>query len=407
MSHVVKMFRPKEMIFLGLLLILAVIGIVAWIYQLMQGLIVTNMRNIFPWGLYIATFAFLVGTAAGGLIVSSSIYLFNVRELKPIAPLASLTAFVFVLGAMAMVIPDLGRPERILNILLYPNFSSLLVWDFIVLTAYAILSLAHVYIGWRPYAARLRGLSEDKIAELETKSFRWGRILAPISLPFAVLIHTVTAWIFAVNAGRPWWFGGFLAPSFLAAALVSGSAVVILASIAIYGFKEDLRHTYNIMMKFLATSVAVLLFLVYQDYFVRWWWGGDEGQILSILFNKLWLTTLIGEFALLFTTIIIAIKLKTSLGAVLSAVLALLGVYAHRFNLMEPSYNVLINKILLPSSETTIPVPIVLGDMKHSYWLLTFWPYTPSPIEIMITIGWLSGIMLILYVLAKLLFSRR
>jgi molybdopterin-containing oxidoreductase family membrane subunit len=406
MASLAKTFKPLELGVMGILLALAVIGLVTWGYQISQGLIVTNMRNIFPWGLYIATFAFLVGTAAGGLIVSSLVYLLNIRELKPLAPLASLTALVFVLGAMAMVLPDLGRPERIYNIILHPNFTSLLVWDFIVLVTYAILSAIHVYIGWRVYVAKLRGLPEAEVARVEEESYRWGRMLAPISLPFAVLIHTVTAWIFAVNAGRPWWYGGYLAPSFIAAALVSGSAVVILTSLALYGFREDLRQAYNTMMKFLGISIAILLFLIYQDYFVRWWWGGEEHAILSILYGRLWPTTILGELLILLVAFALAARMRTATGATLASALALVGVYAHRFNLMEPAYNVLVDKVLMPGSSEPIPVPVVLGDMKHEHWLYTYWPYVPSPVEFIITIGWLAGITFTLYLLAKLLFGR-
>jgi len=405
-ASIMRLFKPLELSIMGLLLVLAVAGLIAWGYQLSEGLIVTNMRNPFIWGLYIATFAFLVGTAAGGLIVASAVYLLNIKELKPLAPLASLTAFVFVLGAMAMVLPDLGRPERIYNLILHPNFTSMLVWDFIVLVTYAILSLIHVYVGWRAYAARLRGLPEAEIARIEGESFRLGRMLAPISLPFAVLIHTVTAWIFAVNAGRPWWFGGYLAPSFIAAALVSGSAVVILTSLLIYGFREDLRQSYNTMAKFLGISIAVLLFLVYQDYVVRLWWGGEEHAILSILFTRLWPTTIIGELVLPLVAFAIIAKFRTAIGITVGSVLALIGVYAHRYNLMDPAYNVIIHKELLPGGSEVV-VPIVLGDMKHDLWLYTSWPYIPSIVEFTITIGWLAGIALVLYVLAKLLFGRR
>uniref|UniRef100_UPI0025C24508 NrfD/PsrC family molybdoenzyme membrane anchor subunit n=1 Tax=Ferroglobus sp. TaxID=2614230 RepID=UPI0025C24508 len=120
--------------------ILAIIGFIAWIYQIQKGLIVTNMRNPFSWGLYIAMWAFYVGTAAGGLVVSSAIYIFGAKQLKPVAPVASLTAFIFAVAAMLMVLPDLGRPERVFNILLYPNPKSLLPWDFLVLSTYAVLS---------------------------------------------------------------------------------------------------------------------------------------------------------------------------------------------------------------------------------------------------------------------------
>ncbi len=60
----------------------------------------------------------------------------------------------------------------------------------------------------------------------------------------------------------------------------------------------------------------------------------------------------------------------------------------------------------MPGSSDLIPVPVVLGDMKHEYWLYTYWPYVPSPVEFIITIGWLAGITFTLYLLAKLLFGR-
>ncbi|MEM4738668.1 MAG: NrfD/PsrC family molybdoenzyme membrane anchor subunit [Acidilobaceae archaeon] len=404
----VAKFTRLELTIMAILLILALLGLVAWGYQLSQGLIVTNMRNIFPWGLYIATFAFLVGTAAGGLIVASSVYLLNIRELKPLAPLASLTALVFVLAAMAMVIPDLGRPERIYYIILSPNFTSLLVWDFIVLVSYAVLSLIHVYIGFKPYAAKMRGLPEHEVKVIEERSYRLGRLLSPISLPFAVLIHTVTAWIFAVNAGRPWWYGGFLAPSFIAAALVSGSAIVLLTSLLIYGFRDELKQAYNTMAKILGMAILIMLFLIYQDYVVRLWWGAEEHQILSILFlGRLWVTTIIGELIIILVAFILVVFVRTKAGLTLASILALIGVYAHRFNLMEPAYNVLIHKVsgVVGGVKVEEIVPVVLGDMKHTYWLVTYWPYFPSIIEITITLGWLSGAALVLYTLAKILFG--
>jgi len=103
------------------------------------------MRNPFSWGLYIATWAFFVGTAAGGLVVSSAIYLFNAKQLKPVAKVASLTAFLFAIGAMVVLLPDIGRPERLYNFILHPNFRSMLPWDVVVLSSYAAVSALYTY----------------------------------------------------------------------------------------------------------------------------------------------------------------------------------------------------------------------------------------------------------------------
>src|SRR5512142_3592566 len=121
------------------------LGVIVWIYQVRTGLIATYMRNGFSWGLYIATWAFFVGTAAGGLVVSSAIYLFNAKQLKPVAKVASLTAFLFAMGAMIILLPDIGRPDRLYQFVLHPNFKSMLPWDVVVLSSYAIVSAVSAY----------------------------------------------------------------------------------------------------------------------------------------------------------------------------------------------------------------------------------------------------------------------
>jgi len=91
------------------------------------------MRNPYPWGLYISGLEFFVGNAAGGLVLSSLIYVFGVNKLKPFAKLGALCAFANVVAAMTIVIPDIGRPIKLFNLLLHPNFYSPLIWDIIAL----------------------------------------------------------------------------------------------------------------------------------------------------------------------------------------------------------------------------------------------------------------------------------
>ena len=122
------------------------IAVAVWFYQLKEGLILTNMQNSFSWGLYISGLAFFVGNAAGGLVLTSSIYLFGVKKLKPLAKLGALTAFANVTAAMLIVLPDIGKPLRLYNLILHPNFMSPLVWDVIVLNLYALASAIYLYI---------------------------------------------------------------------------------------------------------------------------------------------------------------------------------------------------------------------------------------------------------------------
>ena len=122
------------------------VAVTAWLYQLQEGLVLTNLQNSYSWGLYISGLAFFVGNAAGGLVLSSSIYLFGVKKLKPLAKLGALTAFANVTAAMLIVLPDIGKPIRLYNMLLHPNFMSPLVWDVIMLNLYAVISALYLYI---------------------------------------------------------------------------------------------------------------------------------------------------------------------------------------------------------------------------------------------------------------------
>ncbi len=121
-------------------------GLAAWGYQYQEGLVVTNMRNSYSWGLYVSGLAFFVGNAAGGLVLSSLIYLFGVKSLKPFARLGALTAFANVTAAMFAILPDIGYPLRLYHMILNPQMMSPLIWDVAILNLYALLSLLYLFL---------------------------------------------------------------------------------------------------------------------------------------------------------------------------------------------------------------------------------------------------------------------
>ena len=130
------------------------VGVGAFGYQFANGLVVTGMRNIVMWGQYILFFMFFVGLSAGGLIVASAGRLFGVKAFKPITRLAVLEATVAVILAATFILPDLGRPERVLNIPLYFNPTSPMVWDITIVMVYMGLSATYVWLYARADLAR-------------------------------------------------------------------------------------------------------------------------------------------------------------------------------------------------------------------------------------------------------------
>jgi molybdopterin-containing oxidoreductase family membrane subunit len=202
----------------GLILGLAAIvgvGVLTWFYQLSFGLGVTGMSRDVSWGFYIAQFTFLVGVAAGGVMVVLPYYLHDYKAFGRITILGEFLAIAAVVMCLLFIFVDLGQPMRMLNVLLYPTPNSVLFWDMIVLNGYLFLN---VVIGWNVLQAERHG----------THYPGWIKPLIYVSIPWAISIHTVTAYLYCGLPGRHFWLTAILAPRFLASAFAAGPALLIM-----------------------------------------------------------------------------------------------------------------------------------------------------------------------------------
>lgn len=314
---------------IGALGLLALWGLGVWIYQLTQGLIVTGMRDEVSWGLYICTFAFFVGLSAGGLIMASAAEVFGARSLRPLSRLGVLTAGACVLVAGITIIPDLGNPQRVWELFRYPNWSSPLIWDIIIISLYFVFTVVDLAMMTR------RGVTREVRA-------RRLRVLALIGLPGAVLLHSITAWIFGVQISRPFWNTSLLAPMFVTSAVLSGSALVALVALAAQRFDrlQLPAETWSTIRKLIATLIAVDLFLVAADYITILWGNVPrERAALDMILPGgswqwvFWLEWVVGgvvPFALLTVR-----RWRARPGMVgAAAALVLVGVYAFRIELV-------------------------------------------------------------------------
>jgi len=370
-------------------------GFLAWTYQYKEGLVVTDMRNSYSWGLYVSGLAFFVGNAAGGLVLSSLIYLFGVKSLKPFAKIGALTAFANVTAAMFSILPDIGRPVRLYNMLLHPNFVSPLVWDVIVLNLYAALSLSYLYILMLPdFKGPLTKIAL-KVNDPKEFSEKWAKRLAPFSLVAAIGIHVITAWIFATQGGRDWWNSAVLAPDFIAVAIASGTAIVFIVALLAYGLKEQHKQAYRTMAMIIATALFTHIFFMYNDFIIHAWYGAHEAmETLSITFKDYGLTHAFEVIAPLVAVILLLnSKVRQSSCAMISSCcLLVFGVFAHRF-------------LLMPAAFDKIQLSIEPLGLQHTYWafpiasgqynpimdsFVTKWHYFPSGIEIAIFLGVLA-----------------
>jgi molybdopterin-containing oxidoreductase family membrane subunit len=229
----------------GVSALLTLIGFAVYVYvtqQLRYGLGVTGMNTPTYWGLYIVNFVFFVGLSAGGVIVASLVHAFNIERFKSVARIAELLAISCLVLAITFITLDLGRPDRLFNLLRYGRIESPLLWDVIVISIYLVVSMAYGYFGTRldlvkcmklfpprRWLYRLLALGyTDDSPQAAARDRKVLRILAIIALPLAVALHSVTAWILGLVKAKPGWHSALLGPLFVVSATVSGLALVIL-----------------------------------------------------------------------------------------------------------------------------------------------------------------------------------
>jgi len=200
---------------LGILGAIVAVGAFFYFKQLSFGLGITGMSRDVSWGFYIAQFTFLVGVAAGGVMVVLPYYLHDYKAFGRITILGEFLAIAAITMCLLFILVDLGQPMRMLNVIFYPTPNSMLFWDMIVLNGYLFLN---ILIGWN-------------VLEAERNGTHYGAWLKPfiyLSIPWAVGIHTVTAYLYCGLPGRHFWLTAILAPRFLASAFAAGPALLIL-----------------------------------------------------------------------------------------------------------------------------------------------------------------------------------
>lgn len=205
----------KYWIWIMALLAIAGAGFATYLTQFEFGLGITGMSRDVSWGFYIAQFTFLVGVAAGGVMLVLPYYLHDFKKFGKITVLGEFVAIAAVVMCLLFIMADLGQPIRALNVIFYATPHSMLFWDMIVLNGYLLLN---IIVGWNALQAERNGVKPPK----------WIKPFVYLSIPWAFGIHTVTAFLYCGLPGRGFWLTAVLAPRFLASAFAAGPAFVIL-----------------------------------------------------------------------------------------------------------------------------------------------------------------------------------
>ncbi len=362
------------------LLILIGTGTIFYLRQFDYGLGVTGLSRDVSWGFYIAQFTFLVGVAASAVMVVLPYYLHHTKEFAKITILGEFLAIGAVIMCMTFIFVDMGQPLRIMNVFFHPTPNSMMFWDSVSLMGYLVLN---VIISIVTLDAEKKGIYPPK----------WIKPVIIFSIPWAVSIHTVTAFLYSGLAARPFWMSAIMAPRFLATAFAAGPALLIILCLLLRKLtnfdtgKEPIQK-----LAVIATYAMILnVFFLLMELFTAFYSGIHEH---ALHFQFLY-TGLDGNYSLvpwMWTSIILA---------AISLVLLIVKKYRENekillFACIAVFLSIWIDKGLGLIVAGFTPSP--LGKVV---------PYWPTFTEIMISIGiWALG-MLIITALYKIALSVR
>jgi molybdopterin-containing oxidoreductase family membrane subunit len=362
------------MYWLWVAFLLAVMGLGGWfyLYQLREGLVVSNMTNQVSWGFYISNFTFLVGVAAAAVMLVVPAYIFHRNDIKDVVLMGDTMAIAAVTMAILFVVVDLGRPDRFWHLIPFIgrfNFpESMLAWDVIVLNGYLFLNLGiSFYIVFNHY----RGKQPN-----ESRYFPW----VLLAIFWAISIHTVTAFLYSASTARPYWHNALLAPRFIASAFASGPALMAIGLQIIRGISDYPIRQSVIQHLALVAAIAlqVTLFFLLADLFTDFYNEGEHAASARYLFFGLdghnaltpWIWTAVALLATAMVILMIHPLRNNPVTMNIAFVLTIIGVWIEKgMGLVVPAF---------------IPTPI--GEIYE---------YSPSLPEVMVSLGiWAFGLLL-------------
>jgi molybdopterin-containing oxidoreductase family membrane subunit len=387
------------------MLSIVITGFGAWIYQMNQGMGVTGLKRPIFWGFYVVDFVFWIGISHAGTLISAILRLTDAGWRKPVTRAAEcITVFALMIGGMFPII-HLGRAWLFYSLipypnerLLWPNFRSPLLWDLSAIITYVLGSVIYLYLPLIPDMAQLAEHNTPWRAKLyRILSLGWTgsdrewhaleramKLMAGIILAVAVSVHTVVSWDFAMSIA-PMWHSTIFGPYFVAGAIFSGIAalIIVLAIIRkVMRLEQYLvwRHFNNLAQLLLLMSLLWIYFTVAENLTI---WYGNEPKEMAVFdartrgrYAPFFWTMVFLNFVVPFVLLGIR-RLRSIATATISSVCVLIGMWLERFIIIVPT----LGKPRLPAA---------------SGW------YAPTWVEIAITVATFAGMVLLYLIFSKL-----
>ena len=209
-----RRFGTLGKIWVAVLVLSSLLSLILYIGQLRKGLIITDLRDFTPWGIYISNFVFFVAISLVGSLISAILKLSGAGWRTPMTRISEIIAVSAIIFAAIAIVLDMGRPDRFHHLLIYARIQSPITWDVIVITTYLIISILLLYIPmipdlaymrdryhdipkWQHKLYRILAINWNNTAEQKDKLSHAIAVLSVTIIPVAFGIHTVTSWLFA------------------------------------------------------------------------------------------------------------------------------------------------------------------------------------------------------------------
>lgn len=401
MSVVTK--SEKWMLFvIGLLLLGGLYGLVV---QIVDGHIVTGMRDNVVWGIYIVNFIFFIGISYAGALISGILHLLRVKWRTPIIRIAEVITVVSTLIGPSYILLCMGRLDRLHHLAFFGRIQSPIIWDVLAISTYLIGSIIFLYLAsirdlallrdypfrqkWRKKLYRFLAVDFHDTTKQNRFLNRSLDIMSAIIIPLAVIVHSVLAWIFGMTL-RPGWHSTIFAPYFVIAAVFSGTGVLIVAMWIFRKFYHLENYITKIHFNYLGIILMVLGalygYFTFSEYLTSWY-GSEtwEMEVLYKLFavDEYWwwffFAAIIGVLVPILVIIIPKFRTINSITAV--SVIAVIALWVKRY------------LIIIPTLETPL---LPLQDIRAEYI-----SYSPTLVEWLLTFAGVAMFCLLFYLFSK------
>ncbi|NER10853.1 prokaryotic molybdopterin-containing oxidoreductase family, membrane subunit [Muriicola jejuensis] len=411
-DDIVSDLAPREfgktgLAWIGFLVVLVILGIVAYADQVIQGQKVTNMRDYALWGIYISNFVFFVATSFVGSATVAILRLTNNSWRTPLVRIAEIITLACIVMAGITITIDMARPDRVMNLFIHARLQSPITWDIIIIPTFIVISLLMLYFPLLPDFALMKKHFETSKPRLSRwygrLSLKWTgssaqkalhsrsiMVLSVLILIAGVMLQTIDAWLFSTTY-RTGWDSSAFAPYFISGAFVAGIGALVTVIYIVRRTRKLEEYIteghFDKMGKLLTLACIIYLYFNINEYVIPFFTAkkGEDAHLESLLTGHyaglFWFVTLAGLVLPIF--LLLFKKGRKPLPMFFIGIVVVIGSWWKRYIIITPT--------LL---EPFMPIQGVPESWRT---------YFPSAHEWIITIATLAMALLIITLLVRFL----